>query len=156
VVVGTLKLGYPLLLYKDVVPTWLSLSRVVKVLCVGPGHGSPQSQVATLGPQQCPTPPHGHVWNRHVTRKGHIPQGINSKSGPHGRAPDPWIYSPDLQGWSRTSTCASWTPGMGSGPPPPYGVRAAHKGVPRFQDITYSGMEQDPGGPVPTCVQART
>jgi hypothetical protein len=41
-------------------------------------------------------------------------------------------------------------------PPPPYGVRAAHKGVPRFQDITYSGMEQDPGGPVPTCVQART
>ena len=39
--VGTLKLGYPLLLYKDAVPTRLSLSRVVKVLCVGPGHDSP-------------------------------------------------------------------------------------------------------------------
>jgi hypothetical protein len=80
--VGTLKLGYPLLLYKDAVPTWLSLSRVVKVLCVGPGHGSPQSWAATLGPQQCPTPPHERVWNCHVSREGHIPQGINSKSGP--------------------------------------------------------------------------
>jgi hypothetical protein len=36
---------------------------------------------------------------------------------PHGRVPDPSIYSPDLQGWYRTSTCASRTPGMGSGPP---------------------------------------
>jgi hypothetical protein len=49
--VGTLKLGYPLLLYKDEVPTRLSLSRVVKVLCVGPGHDSPQSRATTLGPQ---------------------------------------------------------------------------------------------------------
>jgi hypothetical protein len=39
--VGTLKLGYPLLLYKDTLPTRLSLSRVVKVLCVGPSHDSP-------------------------------------------------------------------------------------------------------------------
>jgi hypothetical protein len=38
--VGTLKLGYLLLLYKDGVPTRLSLSRVVKVLCVGPSHDS--------------------------------------------------------------------------------------------------------------------
>jgi hypothetical protein len=40
-IVGTLKLGYPLLLYKDKEPTRLSLSRVVEVLCVGPSHGSP-------------------------------------------------------------------------------------------------------------------
>jgi hypothetical protein len=53
--VSTLKLGYPLLLCKDTVPTWLSPSRVVEVLCVGPSHGSPQSQAAILGPQQRPT-----------------------------------------------------------------------------------------------------
>jgi hypothetical protein len=41
--VGTLKLGYPLLLYKDREPARLSLSRVVEVLCVGPSYGSPQS-----------------------------------------------------------------------------------------------------------------
>jgi hypothetical protein len=35
---------------------------------------------------------------------------------PHGRAPDPWICSSDLQCWSRTATWASQTPGMGSGP----------------------------------------
>jgi hypothetical protein len=35
---------------------------------------------------------------------------------PHGRVSDPWIYSPDPQGWSRTSTCVSRTPGMESGP----------------------------------------
>jgi hypothetical protein len=79
--VGTLKLGYPLLLYKDVVPTRLSLSRVVKVLCVGPDHDSPQSRTATLGPQRRPTPPHGRVRSRHVSREGDILQGINSKSG---------------------------------------------------------------------------
>jgi hypothetical protein len=38
--------------------------------------------------------------------------------------------------------------------PPPYGVRAAHNGVPRSQDRTYSGLEQDPGGgPVLTRVR---
>jgi hypothetical protein len=36
---------------------------------------------------------------------------------------------------------------------PPYGVRATHNGVPRSQDRTYSGLEQDLGrGPVPTRV----
>jgi hypothetical protein len=48
--VGTLKLGYPLLLYKDEEPTWLSLSRVEEVLCVGPSYGPLQSQAAILGP----------------------------------------------------------------------------------------------------------
>jgi hypothetical protein len=145
--VGTLKLGYPLLLYKDTVPTRLSLSRVVKVLCVGPDHDLPQSWAATLGPQRRPTPPHGRVRSRHMSREGDILQGVNSGPDPHGRASDPRIYSPDPQGWSRASTCASRTPGMGSGPPPPpYGVRAAHNGVPRFQDRTYSCLNQDPGG----------
>jgi hypothetical protein len=36
---------------------------------------------------------------------------------PHGKVPDPCIYGPGLQVWSRTSTCANRTPGMGSGPP---------------------------------------
>jgi hypothetical protein len=36
---------------------------------------------------------------------------------PHGKVSDPWIYSPDLEVWSRTPTCTDRTPGMGSGPP---------------------------------------
>jgi hypothetical protein len=72
---------------------------------------------------------------------------------PHGKVPNPCIYGPSLQVWSRTSTCANRTPGMGSGPPL-YGVRAAHSGVLGFQDRTYPGLNQDPGGgPVPTRVQ---
>jgi hypothetical protein len=67
--IDTLKLGYPLLLYKDAVPTRLSLSRVVKVLCVGPSHDSPRPRVTTLGPQQHLIPPHGWVRSRHVSRK---------------------------------------------------------------------------------------
>jgi hypothetical protein len=82
VLFGTLKLGYPLLVYKDAVPTRLSHSRVVKVLCVGPGHDSPQSRAITLGPQQRPTPLHGRVRSRHMSKKGDILQGINSESGP--------------------------------------------------------------------------
>jgi hypothetical protein len=130
--VGTLKLGYPLLLYKDEEPTRLSLSCVVEVLCVGPRHGSPQSQAAILGPQQRPTPPRGWVRSRHVSREGGILQGVNSGPHPHGRAPDPRIYSLDPQGWSRTPEYtvrapkvgprpprvqAGPPPGMGSGPP---------------------------------------
>jgi hypothetical protein len=38
-------------------------------------------------------------------------------------------------------------------PDPPYGVRAAHSGVPEFQDRTYPGLNQDLGeGPKPTHV----
>jgi hypothetical protein len=40
--VGTLKLGYPLLLYKGEEPTWLSLSRVAEVSCVGPSTARPE------------------------------------------------------------------------------------------------------------------
>jgi hypothetical protein len=40
-------------------------------------------------------------------------------TGPPGLVLDPRVYSPDPQGWSRTSTCASRTAGIGSGPPPP-------------------------------------
>jgi hypothetical protein len=36
---------------------------------------------------------------------------------------------------------------------PLYGVQAAHSGVPGFQDRTYPGLNQDPGGGlVPTRV----
>jgi hypothetical protein len=91
---------------------------------MGPGHDSPQSQATTLGPQQRPTPPNGRVRCRHMSREGDILQSINSKSGPPRESAGPWIYSPDPQGWSRTSTCVSRTPGMefgpscmGSGPP---------------------------------------
>jgi hypothetical protein len=66
--VGTLKQGYPLLLYKDSVLTRLSLSRVVKVLCVGPDHDSPQS--------------------------GDILQGINSKFGPPWESAGPLEAGP--------------------------------------------------------------
>jgi hypothetical protein len=39
-------------------------------------------------------------------------------------------------------------------PDPSYEVRAAHNGVPRSQDRTYSGLEQDSGGgPVPTRIR---
>jgi hypothetical protein len=87
--VVTLKLGYPLLLYKDTVPTRLSLSRVVKVLCVGPSHDSPQPRATTLGPQQRLTPPHGRVWSRHVAREGDILQGISSEPGPPWEGVEP-------------------------------------------------------------------
>jgi hypothetical protein len=82
VCVGTLKLEYPLLLYKDAVPMQLSLSRVVKVLCVGPSHDSPQPRATTLGSRQRLTPPHGRVWSCHVSTESDIPQGLNSESGP--------------------------------------------------------------------------
>jgi hypothetical protein len=36
---------------------------------------------------------------------------------PYGKVPDPCIYGPGLQVWSRTSMCANRTPGMGSRPP---------------------------------------
>jgi hypothetical protein len=49
------------------------------------------------------------------------PKASTVSPDPHGRVSDPWIYSPDLQDWSRTSTCASQTPRMASGPPPRMG-----------------------------------
>jgi hypothetical protein len=84
---------------------------------VGPSHGSPQSQAAILGPQQHPTLPHGRVRGRHVSREGGILQSINSESGPHGRAPDPRMYSPDSQGWFQTPGYTVRTPKVGPGPP---------------------------------------
>jgi hypothetical protein len=81
-IVGTLKLGYPLLLYKSTVPHAATLSRVVKELYVGPGHDSPQPRATTLGQQQRLTPPNGRVRGRHVPRESDILQGINSESGP--------------------------------------------------------------------------
>jgi hypothetical protein len=88
-----------------------------------------------------------------VSREGDILQGINGESGP------PWESARPLD--------------MQSGPPRlvqdrhvckpnpwsgiwtlPYEVRATHNGVPRSQDRTYMGLEQDLGGVlIPTCVQ---
>jgi hypothetical protein len=87
--VGTLKLGHPLLLYKDAVPIRLSLSRVVKVLCVGPSHDSSQPRATTLGPQQRLTPPHGRVRSRNVSKESDRPQGLNSESGPPWESVEP-------------------------------------------------------------------
>jgi hypothetical protein len=141
---------------------------VEEVLRVGPCHGSPQSQAAILFPQQCLTPPRGRVRSRRVSREGDILQGVNSGPDPHGRAPDPRICSPDPQGWSRTPGYTVWTPKVGHGPPrvqarplgwdpdPPVWGPSPHRGVPRSQEGTYTGLEQDPGsGPVSTRVQAQ-
>ena len=71
---------------------------------------------------------------------------------PHGKVPDPCIYGPGLQVWSRTSTCANRTPRMGSGPPV-WGP-GRPQWFPGFQGRTYPGLNQDPGrGPEPTRVQ---
>jgi hypothetical protein len=92
-----------LLLYKDAVPTRLSLSCVVKVLCVGSSHDSPQPRVTTLGPQQRLTPPHWRVQSHHMSRESDIPQGLNSESGP------PW------ECWTPRYTVR--TSKVGPGPP---------------------------------------
>jgi hypothetical protein len=123
--VGTLKLGYPLLLYKDKEPTRLSLSRVVEVLCVGPSRGSLQSQAAVMGPQQCQTPPHGRVRSRHVSREGDIFHGVNSDPDPTGerRTPGHTVRTPMVgPGPPRVQAGPlEWEPDppprMGSGPP---------------------------------------
>jgi hypothetical protein len=74
--------------------------------------------------------------------------------------------SPDPMGRCRTPVYTVWASKFGPGPPhvrtgplewdldPPYGVRAAHSGVPGFQDRTYPGLNQDLGrGSEPTHVQ---
>jgi hypothetical protein len=63
---------------------------------VGPDHDSSQPRATTLGQQQHLAPPRGWLRGRHVARESDILQGINSGSRPHGKVPDPWIYSPDL------------------------------------------------------------
>jgi hypothetical protein len=78
-----------LVLYKDAIPTRSSLSRVVKVLCVGPRHDSPQPRATTLGPQQRLTPPHGWVRSRNVSRESCRPQGLNSESRPPWESVEP-------------------------------------------------------------------
>jgi hypothetical protein len=121
------------------------------------GHDSPQPRATTLGQQQRLTPPHGRVRGRHVSRESDVLQGINSESGP------PWESAGPLYIRSRPTSLAQdlhvcepgpleWDPEPA--PPPPCGVQAAHRGVPGFQDRTYPGLNQDPGGgPEPTRVQ---
>jgi hypothetical protein len=52
-----------------------------------------------------------------VARKDNILHGVNSRSGPHGNVPDPWIHGPNLRAGSRTSASTVWTPETGPGPP---------------------------------------
>jgi hypothetical protein len=65
---------------------------------------------------------------------------------PHERALDPWIYSPNPQGWSRTSTCARRTPGMGSEPsrmgfgPPTMGSQGPRTEYTRALNRTQAGV----------------
>jgi hypothetical protein len=106
---------------------------------VGLGHDSPQSRATTLGQQQRLTPPHGRVRDCHVSRESDILQGIYSESGPPWESAgpldiqpgsprlvqDPHVYGPDPLEWDSD---------------PPYGVRAAHSRVPRFQDRTHPGL----------------
>jgi hypothetical protein len=66
--------------------------------------------------------------------------------------------SPDPMGKCRTPVYTVQASKFGPRPPrvrtgplewdpnPPYGVWAAHSGVPGFQDRTYLGLNQDPGG----------
>jgi hypothetical protein len=107
---------------------------------VGPGHDSPQPWATTLGQQQHLTPPHERVRCRHMF--GPPWEGVGPlyiRSGPPRLVQD--LHMCESDPWSGIQT-------------PLYGVRAAHSGVPRFQDRTYPGLNEDPdGGPVPTRVQ---
>jgi hypothetical protein len=122
--VGTQKLGYPLLLYEDTVPTRLSLSRVIR---------------CSVWDQAMTRPSLGRLLWVHNSALSHHMGGsgatmwpekvIYSKAStvspdPHGKVPDPWIYSPDLQvgpGPPRVRTGPlEWDPDpppMGSGLP---------------------------------------
>jgi hypothetical protein len=149
--VGTLKLGYPLLLYKRSTHAAV-FSRVVKERYVGPGHDSPQPRATTLGQQQHLTPPHGRVRCRHMSRESDMLWGITSESGPPWESVGPlYIRSGPPSLVQNLHVCE---PDPWNGIQTPLcGVRATHSGVPGFQDRTYLGLNQDPGGgPVPTRV----
>jgi hypothetical protein len=91
-----------------------------------------------------------------MSRESDILQDVNSESGPPWESvgpldiqsgppslvQDPHVYGPD-----------PWN-GIRPPPPPPYGVRAAHSRVSRFQDRTHQSFNQGlGGGPVPTRVR---
>jgi hypothetical protein len=84
---------------------------------------------------------------RHVSRESDILQGINSESGPLDiQSRPPRLVQDPPRVWTGL---LEWDPDT-----PPYGVRAAHSRVPRFQDRTHPGLNQGSGrGSVPTRVQ---
>jgi hypothetical protein len=53
-------------------------------------------------------------------------------SDPHGKVPDPWIYSLDLQVGPGPPRVRTGPLELDPNPPPRYGVWAAHSMVPRF------------------------
>jgi hypothetical protein len=71
---------------------------------------------------------------------------------PHGKVSDPWIYSPDLQVWSKTPTCTDRTPGMGSGPPG-MGSGPPTVGSQSYRTEHTRGLIRTQGGLGPTRVQ---
>jgi hypothetical protein len=102
-VVGTLKLGYPLLPNKDKEPMPLSPSRVVRVPYVGPSRSLPQARVATRDPRQHPAPPRGRLQGRHVARRGDVLQDIVSGSGLPWESAGPLYIQPGPPGTTRGS-----------------------------------------------------
>jgi hypothetical protein len=118
---------------------------------VGPGRDSPQPRVTTLGQQQHLTPPRGRLRGRHVAREGDVLQGIDSESRPPWESVGPLDIRSGPPGWSRTPTCMNQTPRMGYEPPPPYGVRNAHSGVPRTYLRPRRGSGADTCPDLPWC-----
>jgi hypothetical protein len=143
-VVRTLEKGYPLLQYKDTVPAAIS-SRVVKKLCVGPDHGSPQPQATTLRQQQHPTPPRGRLRGRHVARKDNISQSINSESGPPWESVGPLYIQIEPQGKVQGLHVREPDP-LDGFRTPLCGVRATHSRVPGFWDKEYPHLNQGQTG----------
>jgi hypothetical protein len=142
--VGTPEQGYPLILYQDVVPTWLSLSRAAIKLRPGLGHDSAKSQTDTQGPQQRPTAPHWRVRSRHVSRKEEMLRDVNSKSGPPWESVGPLGMQPGPPGevWDH-HVCR---PGPWNGVRTLLcGVRTAHGRVLEFQGKKNLSSGQGPG-----------
>jgi hypothetical protein len=83
---------------------------------MGPDHGSPQPRATTLA-SDSPRPLHeGGSGAATWPEKMIYPKVSTVSPDPHGKVPNPFIYSPGLRVRSRTPVGANRTPRMGSGP----------------------------------------
>jgi hypothetical protein len=87
--VGTLKQGYPLLLYQGAVPVRLPLSRVAVELRPRPRSASAQPRAVAQDPQRRPASPHGRVRGRHVSKMVEYSRTSTVSPDPHGSASNP-------------------------------------------------------------------